>query len=196
MARFEKDDGKSRRAGSAETRLHSISDKDTKKKKPTDNVTDENDEVIPVPLHIQNRREMNTGERVGILVCTFVLAGMILFVLTGYERITRAYAAINELSQSIDDVNLRISELNVAIECAVTIEQAENAALAAGMTYPTEAQIFNDYRFPGGSIAPSQPQVFSSDDSVTANVPAGTPSGADPTAPSAEPGGEDIPTEE
>lgn len=185
MARFEKDSGKSRRVGSAGTRLRALSGKGVKAEagaESNNNTADESEEVVPVPLHIQNSREMNSPERIGILVCTFILAGMILFVLTGYERITRSYAAINTLNAAIDDAKLRISELNVAIECAVTIDQAENAALAAGMTYPTESQIYSDYRFPNGTMSISQPanDLPVSDSPVSENTPAGSdPTGSD-----------------
>lgn len=177
MARFIKDTA-SPRVRPAGTKLHGPKESGPKPgadNEETELLEDENDEIVPVPLHLKNRREMNTTERAGILVCTFLLAGMILFVLTGYERITRAYSAINTLNKDIDDAKLRISELNVAIECAVTIDQAENAALAAGMTYPKESQIFNDYRFPNGTAAAAAP-----------SEPGGTPesgavSGEDPT---------------
>lgn len=93
------------------------------------------------PVPVKKQKEMSTTERVAIIVCTFIFAAMIVFVLSGYERITRAYTDINTLNNSIDSVNLHISELNVAIECAVTIEDAEAAAQAAGMTYPSQDQI-------------------------------------------------------
>jgi len=141
LARFEKD---RRRANNAGTRLYTPSrdsaalSYDPETGEPI--LTDAEGKPIPVPVSMQ--REMTSLERIGIMVCAFVFAGMILFTLSGYERISRAYADINTLNDEIEDIELHISELNVSIECAVTIEQAEAAALAAGMTYPTRAQIY------------------------------------------------------
>lgn len=142
MARFEKD---RRRAHNAGTRLYApTKDSAALSYDPETGdpiLTDAEGNTIPSPLAAQ--REMTSFERVSIMFCAFVFAGMILFTLSGYERITRAYADINDLNAEIEDVQLHISELNVSIECAVTIDQAEAAALAAGMTYPTQAQIYN-----------------------------------------------------
>ena len=141
MARFQKDQ---RRAHNAGTRLYTPTrdsaalSYDPETGEPI--LTDADGKVIPAP--VAPPREMTTMERIGIMFCAFVFTGMILFTLSGYERISRAYADINTLNDEIDEIELHISELNVAIECAVTIEQAENAALAAGMTYPTRAQIY------------------------------------------------------
>lgn len=141
MARFEKD---RRRANNAGTRLYTPSrdsaafSYDPETGEPV--LTDAEGKPIPVPLSMQ--REMTSLERIGIMICAFVFAGMILFTLSGYERISRAYADINTLNDEIEEIELHISELNVSIECAVTIDQAEAAALAAGMAYPTRAQIY------------------------------------------------------
>lgn len=113
------------------------------------------------PVVVRQQRELSTFERVVIMACTFVFAAMVIFVLSGYERITRAYADINILTSEIEKVNLHISELNVSIECAVTIEQAEAAAQAAGMTYPTQNQIYSPgERIPlpvSGAVNPAEP---------------------------------------
>lgn len=84
--------------------------------------------------------EVRPASRIGMIFCAFLLAGMILFMLTGYERIARAYADINALNDQIELTELRIAELDVSIECAVTIAQAQEAAQQAGMTYPTQSQ--------------------------------------------------------
>lgn len=84
--------------------------------------------------------EIRPASRIGLIFCAFLLAGMILFMLTGYEKIARAHADINTLSDAIELTQLRIAELDVSIECAVTISQAQEAAQNAGMTYPTQSQ--------------------------------------------------------
>ena len=98
-------------------------------------VVDEDGFRIRVPTD-----EIRPASRIGLIICAFVLAGMILFMLTGYEKISRAYADINTLTDEIELTELRIAELDVSIECAVTIAQAQEAAQNAGMTYPTQSQ--------------------------------------------------------
>lgn len=80
--------------------------------------------------------ELNPLARIGLILCGFIFAGMVLFTLTGYERISRAYADINALNTEIDATKLRINELAVQIECAVTIQEAQKVAEAYGMQYP------------------------------------------------------------
>ena len=65
---------------------------------------------------------------------------MVLFTLSGYERISRAYADINALNDECDTTDLRINELNVQIECAVTIQDAQKVAEEYGMKYPDQSQ--------------------------------------------------------
>ena len=78
--------------------------------------------------------------RVGLIISGFIFAGMVLFTLSGYERISRAYADINALNNENDLTDLRINELQVQIECAVTIQDAQKAAESYGMRYPEKNQ--------------------------------------------------------
>lgn len=84
--------------------------------------------------------EMTSLGRVGLIISGFIFAGMVLFTLAGYERISRAYADINALNSEIDSTKLRINELDVQIECAVTIQEAQKVAEAYGMRYPEKSQ--------------------------------------------------------
>ena len=84
--------------------------------------------------------EMTSMGRIGLIISGFLFAGMVLFTLSGYERISRAYADINALNSEIDSTNLRINELDVQIECAVTIQDAQKVAEAYGMQYPEKSQ--------------------------------------------------------
>ena len=83
---------------------------------------------------------MTSLGRIGIIISGFLFAGMVLFTLSGYERISRAYADINALNSEIDLTELRINELEVQIECAVTIQDAQKVAEAYGMRYPDKDQ--------------------------------------------------------
>ena len=84
--------------------------------------------------------EMTALGRIGLIISGFLFAGMVLFTLSGYERISRAYADINALNNEIDLTDLRINELEVQIECAVTIQDAQKVAEAYGMRYPEKNQ--------------------------------------------------------
>ena len=87
-----------------------------------------------------DKPELNPLARIGLILCGFIFAGMVLFTLTGYERISRAYADINALNTETDATKLRINELEVQIECAVTIQDAQKVAEAYGMQYPEKKQ--------------------------------------------------------
>ncbi len=94
--------------------------------------------------------------RIGLIISGFIFSGMVLFTLAGYERISRAYADINALNTEIDSTELRINELDVQIECAVTIQDAQKVAEAYGMRYPEKSQyvkIGDALPFSGGAPA-------------------------------------------
>lgn len=120
---------------------------------------------------LEGRRERTVAEvtqlgKLGMVFCAFIFAGMVLFILMGYEKIARAYSDINTLNNSIDQSKLHIKELDVAIECAVTIDQAQQAAQKFNMQYPTKSQ----YQLEGGTIA------------ITATTPTGDGTGDGDTA--------------
>jgi hypothetical protein len=95
----------------------------------------------PDEPHVRvDKPEMTVLGRFGLIISGFILSGMILFTLAGYERISRAYADINALNKEIDSTDLRINELDVQIECAVTIQDAQKVAEAYGMRYPEKSQ--------------------------------------------------------
>ncbi|MCE5188486.1 MAG: hypothetical protein LLF75_04830 [Eubacteriales bacterium] len=109
----------------------------------------------PDEPHVRvDKPEMTVLGRVGLIISGFILSGMILFTLAGYERISRAYADINALNTEKDSTKLRINELDVQIECAVTIQDAQKIAEAYGMRYPEKSQyvrIGDPLPFSGGA---------------------------------------------
>lgn len=122
--------------------------------------------------------EIKLASRIGIVMCAFAFAGMVLFVLSGYERISRAYADINTLNSEIDERELRIKALEASIECAVTISDAQEAAEALGMRYPEQSQYV-----PAGSAVPLS--------GTAPTASSGTGTGGETTPPdgTAQPGG-------
>lgn len=106
----------------------------------------------------ENKPGMTLGERIGLTVCIFALSGMLLFVLSGYERISLAYSEINTLNTEIDKLKIRINALEAELECAVTIESAQQYASTHGMQYPNKSQYYRvgDPLPASAGIAPAQ----------------------------------------
>lgn len=125
--------------------------------------------------------EDNPLARIGMMFSAFLLAGMILFMLFGYEQISRAYADINTLNSEIELTQLRITALNVEIECAVTIQQAQEAAEAAGMRYPVQSQYIKiGSQIPISGAAPQATTGAAAPAAATTPAPdAGTPAPQD-----------------
>ena len=130
--------------------------------------------------------------RIGLIISGFILSGMILFTLAGYERISRAYADINALNTEIDSTKLRINELDVQIECAVTIQDAQKVAEAYGMRYPEKSQyikIGDPLPFSGGA-----PVDTSNPDSTATTSPDTAATTSPDTTPDPNAGGTDTTT--
>ncbi len=136
----------------------------------------------------RTEREIRFGSRVAIIVCSFIFAGMVLFTLTGYERITRAYADVNTINEEIEETRLSIAALDVAIECAVTIQDAQAAAERFGMQYPDKTQYV-----PSGSMVPvtasGTPGTDTADDPGAAGQPDGGTGGTTTAPASSTPAG-------
>ena len=83
---------------------------------------------------------LTLGFKVASVLCVLLMGVSALTVIAGYENIASEYALVNTLKGDIKDAELRLAELNVDLECAVCIEQAKEAAVRLGMTYPTASQ--------------------------------------------------------
>ncbi len=143
----------------APSRKRKRAEKDARKKNRRGRQPEVDDTVVDEEgyrIHLSEDAE-NPFARIGVMFSAFLLAGMILFTLFGYEQISRAYADINTLKDEIELTQLRITALDVEIECAVTIRQAQEAAEAVHMRYPTQSQYTKiGDRIPfSGSVAPA-----------------------------------------
>ena len=127
------------------------------------------------------KTETNALGRIGLIISGFLLSAMVLLTLAGYERISRAYADINALNSEIDLTELRNNELDVQIECAVTIQDAQKIAEAYGMQYPEKNQYVKI-----GDALPFSNSTPAVSDSGTSETP-GTPLPNTPEAPAATP---------
>jgi len=127
------------------------------------------------------KAEITALGRIGLIISGFLLSGMVLFTLAGYERISRAYADINTLNSEIDLTDLRINELEVQIECAVTIQDAQKVAEAYGMQYPEKSQYVKI-----GDALPFDNSTPAATDSAGATTPE-APTSTTPTVPETTP---------
>ena len=95
-----------------------------------------------------------------LLITMSVLTGaaLLIMLLVRYAIISQEYAVVNELKDDIVQYQQEIEMLNVQLNGAVTLEEAREAALAAGMGYPTAEQIVRitgqDQAQAGGQTAP------------------------------------------
>jgi cell division protein FtsL len=74
---------------------------------------------------------------VGVLTIAAIMIGLVF----RYATIASAYKAINSTESSIKESQRRITELEVQLDEAVTLEEAKLAAAEAGLNYPTADQI-------------------------------------------------------
>ncbi len=68
-------------------------------------------------------------------------AAAILLVMVRYSDISVQYAMVNEYKTTIEENNRTLAELEVRLNSAVSLEEAREAALAAGLGYPAASQI-------------------------------------------------------
>ena len=97
----------------------------------------------PVEKHATRqkaRQEMSLGCRWALLCSILLLAGASVAVVFRYADIATQYAQVNQLKSDIESAKLRVRELNVALECSVSIQDAQDAAKRFHMTYPTASQ--------------------------------------------------------
>lgn len=88
----------------------------------------------------QQRPQLSLGCRWTLLVTVIMLAAASLVVVSRFASIAEQYNQINQLKSDIQGAQLRIGALNVALECAVSIQDIQDAAQRFGMTYPTASQ--------------------------------------------------------
>jgi len=68
-------------------------------------------------------------------------AAAVLLLLVRYAAITEQYAVVNDLKAVIEENERALTELNVELNSAVSLQQAREAALQAGLGYPSAEQI-------------------------------------------------------
>lgn len=95
--------------------------------------------TAPAPRSSEKPR-LSIGGKVTIVFSIGLLAVTMLLVIARYADISAQHLQINEIKQNIESTRLRLAELNVALQCTVSIHDAQDAAARLGMTYPEAAQ--------------------------------------------------------
>lgn len=75
------------------------------------------------------------------LLCVFIAAGSMLFMVRRFSRISAMQTDINRLSGKISELESSIEKDNVEYMFSIDIGAAHNAARAAGMVYPDSGNI-------------------------------------------------------
>lgn len=88
----------------------------------------------------KQRPVLSIGCRAAMLFGIATVAAACLFVVSRYSRIAGEYLAVNDLKTKIEETQLRVRTLNVELECAVSIQNVQDAAARLNMTYPKADQ--------------------------------------------------------
>ncbi len=97
----------------------------------------------PQPMHTARTAaapRFSTIGKAAIVFSCLLVAAMFLVVLFRYEKISAQYTTVNGLKSQIEETQLRLKALNVQLQCAVSIDDAREAAQNVGMTYPDASQ--------------------------------------------------------
>lgn len=78
-----------------------------------------------------------------VLACCSVafMAAAVLFVITRFAAVNQAYSALNDVKEDIKAAEREIEVLSVQLNNSVDIDAAREAAIKAGMGYPTAEQV-------------------------------------------------------
>lgn len=87
------------------------------------------------------KRKQRTLPKLISVAGVLIIAAMMIGVVLRYSNIAQAYREINSTQDKIEESQRRITELEVQLDEAVSIEEARLAAAQAGLNYPTADQI-------------------------------------------------------
>jgi len=104
------------------------------------------------PEQVQMAREGQAAaprSRVGLLKAMLITCGImaaaavVLLIMVRYAVIAEQYSLVNQYRETIEENDRAMAELEVQLNSAVSLEEAREAALAAGLSHPTAAQIIH-----------------------------------------------------
>ena len=88
----------------------------------------------------------------GILMSAIAL----LAIMVRYATITEQYAVVNQYKNTIEENKRTLDRLEVRLNSAVNLDEAREAALAAGLGYPAASQIVKIDGTDAGSVSSPQ----------------------------------------
>ena len=80
-------------------------------------------------------------QRLAVTCGILMSAIAILAIMVRYATITEQYAVVNQYKNTIEENKRTLDRLEVRLNSAVNLDEAREAALAAGLGYPAASQI-------------------------------------------------------
>ena len=95
-------------------------------------------------------------QRLAVTCGILMSAIAILAIMVRYATITEQYAVVNQYKNTIEENKRTLDRLEVRLNSAVNLDEAREAALAAGLGYPAASQIYKIDRTDAGSVSSPQ----------------------------------------
>lgn len=95
-------------------------------------------------------------QRLAVTCGILMSAIAILAIMVRYASITEQYAVVNQYKNTIEENKRTLDRLEVRLNSAVNLDEAREAALAAGLGYPAASQIVKIDRTDAGSVSSPQ----------------------------------------
>lgn len=91
------------------------------------------------------------------VTCGILMSSIaILAIMVRYATITEQYAVVNQYKNTIEENKRTLDRLEVRLNSAVNLDEAREAALAAGLGYPAASQIVKIDGTDAGSVSSPQ----------------------------------------
>ena len=95
-------------------------------------------------------------QRLAVTCGILMSAIAILAIMVRYATITEQYAVVNQYKNTIEENKRTLDRLEVRLYSAVNLDEAREAALAAGLGYPAASQIVKIDGTDAGSVSSPQ----------------------------------------
>ena len=95
-------------------------------------------------------------QRLAVTCGILMPAISILAIMVRYATITEQYAVVNQYKNTIEENKRTLDRLEVRLNSAVNLDEAREAALAAGLGYPAASQIVKIDGTDAGSVSSPQ----------------------------------------
>ena len=95
-------------------------------------------------------------QRLAVTFGILMSAIAILAIMVRYATITEQYAVVNQYKNTIEENKRTLDRLEVRLNSAVNLDEAREAALAAGLGYPAASQIVKIDGTDAGSVSSPQ----------------------------------------